>query len=98
MFFSLKFIKDDHFETKDIEVGNSDELLTISSEILSCAFNEICVFLFTDGTLIDANDYLEALPIWTKLLISTQDEKENILSFFHVKRLLEELFSQYDSI
>ena len=44
MFFSLKFIKDDHFETKGIEVGNSDELLTISSEILSCAFNEICFF------------------------------------------------------
>ena len=44
MFFSLKFIKDDHFETKDIEVGNFDELLTISSEILSCAVNEICIF------------------------------------------------------
>ena len=63
MFFSLKFIKDDHFETKDIEVGNFDELLTISSEILSCAFNEIYIFLFRDGTLIDENDYLETLPI-----------------------------------
>ena len=63
MFFSLKFIKDDHFETKDIEVGNFDELLTISSEILSFAFNEIYIFLFRDGTLIDENDYLETLPI-----------------------------------
>ena len=67
---------------KNIEVGNFDELLTVSSEILSCAFNEISVFLFTDGTLIDKNNYLQTLPIWAKLLICTQDEKENIFSFF----------------
>ena len=82
MFFSFKFVKDDHFETKDIEVENFDELWTVSSEILSCAFNEISVFLFTDGTLIDENNYLQTLLIWTKLLICTQDEKENIFSFF----------------
>ena len=50
------------------------------------------MFLFTDGTLIDENNYLETLPIWTKLLICTPVEKEKILSFFYIKRLLEALF------
>ena len=63
----------------------------------SCTFNEISVFSFTDGTLIDENNYLQTLPIWTKLLICTQDEKENIFSFLYIKRLLEEFFSQNDS-
>ena len=63
MFFSFKFVKDDHFETKDTEVENFDERLTVSSEILSWAFNEISVFLFTDGTLIDENNYLQTLLI-----------------------------------
>ena len=92
MFFSLKFIKDDHLENVNIGVTNYDELLKVSSEILSCAINKILVFLFTDGTLIDENNYLETLPIWTKLLICTPVEKEKILSFFYIKRLLEALF------
>ena len=53
------------------------------------------MFLFTDGTLIDDNAYLETLPIWTKLLICTSDEKDQILSFFRVKRGIEALY--YDS-
>ena len=53
------------------------------------------MFLFTDGTLIDDNAYLETLPIWTKLLICTSDEKDQIISFFHVKRGTEALY--YDS-
>ena len=53
------------------------------------------MFLFTDGTLIDDNAYQETLPIWTKLLICTSDEKDQILSFFHVKRGTEALY--YDS-
>ena len=92
MFFSLKFIKDDHLESVNVEVTNYDELLKVSSEILSCAINKILVFLFTDGTLIDENNDLETLPIWTKLLICTPVEKEKILSFFYIKRLLEALF------
>ena len=53
------------------------------------------MFLFTDGTLIDDNAYQETLPIWTKLLICTSDEKDQIISFFHVKRGTEALY--YDS-
>ena len=82
---------------QNIEVGNFDELLTVSSEVLSCAFNEISIFSFRYGTLIEENNYLQTLPIWTKLLICTQDEKENIFSFLYIKRLLEEFFSQNDS-
>ena len=43
MFF-LKFIKDDHFETVDVEVASYDELLKVSSETLSCTFDKILVF------------------------------------------------------
>ena len=90
------FIEDDHFETVDAEVANSDELLKVSSEIFSCtSFDEILFFIFTDGTLIDENSYLETLPVWTNLLICTLDEKDQILSFFHVERLVDSYY--YDS-
>ena len=70
MLFSLKFIVDDeHFETFNVEVQNFDELLTIASEKLCCRRENFFYFLFTDGILIDENNYLETLPIWTKLLI-----------------------------
>ena len=52
-------------------------------------------FLFTDGTLIDENNYLQTLPIRTKLLICTLDEKGQILLFFRVKRLVDTYY--YDS-
>ena len=83
MFFSLKFIKDDeHFETFNVEVQNFDELLTIASEKLCCRREKSFIFLFTDGTLIDENNYLETLPIWTKLLICKEKELNKILYFF----------------
>ena len=86
MFFSLKFIKDDkHFETFDVEVQNFDELLTIASEKLCCTREKNFIFLFTDGTLIDENNYLETLPIWTKLLICKKEELNKILYFFYAK-------------
>ena len=62
-------------------------------------FHELLIkfwfFLFTDGTLIDENNYPQTLPIRTKLLICTLDEKDQILSFFHVKRLVDTYY--YDS-
>ena len=80
MFFSLKFIKDD--EHLNVEVQNFDELLTIASEKLCCRREKSFIFLFTDGTLIDENNYLETLPIWTKLLICKEKELNKILYFF----------------
>ena len=92
MFFSLKFIKDDeHFETFNVEVQNFDELLTIASEKLCCRRENFFYFLFTDGILIDENNYLETLPIWTKLLIYKKEELNKILYFFYVKRLIDTL-------
>ena len=83
MFFYLKFIKnDEHFETFNVEVQNFDELLTIASEKLCCRCEKSFIFLFTDGTLIDENNYLETLPIWTKLLICKKKELNKILYFF----------------
>ena len=79
MFFYLKFIKDDPFETVNVEVSNFDELLKVSSEILSCTFDKL------DGTLIDENNYLKTSPVWTNLLICISDKKDQILSFFMLK-------------
>ena len=49
------------------------------------------IFLFADGTLIDENNYLETLPIWTKLLICKKEELNKILYFFYIKRLINTL-------
>ena len=85
MFFALKFVKDDHFETKDIEVGNFDELLTVSSEILSCAFNEISGVFFTDGTLIDENNYLQTLQFGQNYLSVLKTKMKTFFLFFTLK-------------
>ena len=69
-----------------VEVSNYQKLIERSSNILSCRFDEVSVFSFSDETLIDDNDYLETLPIWIKLLICTSNKKDRVLSFFAVKR------------
>ena len=69
-------IKDTYFQIRGVEVSNYQKLIERSSNILSCRFDEGSVFLLSDGTLIDDNDYLETLPIWTKLLICTSNQKD----------------------
>ena len=91
MFFFKKHEDDDDFETIDVDLQNFDELLAVASEKLCCTREKIFIFSFTDGTLIDENNYLKTLPIWTKLLICKKEELNKFLYFFYVKKLIDTL-------
>ena len=74
------------FENIEINVSNIDEIFNLSSDILKCLNKEIFLLMFVDGTLIDENDYLQALPEWTPLIVCRSNQKEKLLIYFDVKR------------
>ena len=63
------------------------EILSFASEMLHS--ESICLFLFSDGTLIDDKDYLNTRDSGSELLACTADQKEKVLTYFVLKRYCE---------
>ena len=62
-------------------------MLNFTSSVLNnCPKQEISLFAFVDGTLIDENEYLETLPDWTPLITCKPEQKEDL---FNLKRSIE---------
>ena len=86
MYFTLVYCGNIGFENIEINLSNIDEIFNLSSDILKYLNQDIFLFMFVDGTLIDENDYLQTLPEWTPLIVCRSDQKEKILIYFDVKR------------
>ena len=89
MYFLLNFIGNDGFEDIAVNVANLEKLLYLASNILDCSPQNISCFLFVDGTLIDENNYLETLSVWTQLLVCKPCQKEKLLVYFDIKRAID---------
>ena len=90
MFFKLIFCGENGFDDISINVIHLDHVLNFASSVLSnCPKQEISLFTFVDGTLINENKYLETLPDWTLLIVCKTDQKEDLLIYFHLKRAIE---------
>ena len=86
MYFTLVYCGEIGFENIEINVSNIVEIFNLSSDILKYLNQDIFLFMFVDGTLIDENDYLQTLPEWTPLIVCPSNQKEKILIYFDVKR------------
>ena len=89
MYFTLIFCAENGFDDIAINVTCLEKLLDLASDILDCPNQDISLFLFVDGTLIDGNDYLETLPDWTPLIVCKPCQKEKLLVYFDIKRAIE---------
>lgn len=89
------FCCENGFDDIAINVTSFEKLLELASDILDISPQDISVFLFEDGTLIDNNDYLETLPAWTPLFICKPTQKEKP---FNIKRATAECQSRWKCI
>ena len=85
MYFWLFFCGENGFDDTAINVTSLEKLLDLASDILDIPSQDIFLFLFVDGTLIDSNKYFETLPAWTQLFICKPCQKEKILIHFEIK-------------
>ena len=91
MYFLLVFCAQNGFDDIAVNVTCLENLLDLAFDIWNIPPQDVSLFLFVDGTLIDENNFLQTLPDWTKLLICKSCQKEKLLIYFDVKRALEVL-------
>ena len=86
MFFILNVCGENGFYHCSVLVSDINHLFCKASDILKCSKQDLSLFLFVDGTLIDENDYLKTLEPGTELIVSKSDQKDKLLIFFDIKR------------
>ena len=62
------------------------ERIPVASEIIKA--NDLNLFLLSDGTRIDDNEYLESLENGTELIVCTEEQIQKLLIYFKLKRYL----------
>ena len=87
MYFWLKYCDENHhIERIPIGVKNINQLFYLASEIIES--DKLHLFLLSDGTQIDDNEYLESLENGTELIVSTEEQIQKLLIYFELKRYL----------
>ena len=90
MYFLLIFCGHNGFDDIAVNVTSLEKLLDLASD-LDIPSQDVSLFLFVDGTVIDDNEYLKALPVWIQLLICKPCQKERLLIYFDIKRAIDAL-------
>ena len=78
--------KNHHIERIRAAVKNIDHLFNMVSEIIKA--DRLHLFLLSDGTRIDDNEYLESLENGTELIVCTEEQIQKLLIYFELKRYL----------
>ena len=86
MYFWLNYCNENHnIERISVGLKNIDHLFRIASEIIIKADN-LHLFLLSDGTRIDNNEYLSSLEHVTELIVCTEEQIQKSLICFELKR------------
>ena len=87
MYFWLNYSDgNNHIERIPVAVKNIDQLFRMASEILES--DKIHLFLLSDGTLIEDNEYLKSLETATGLIVCTEEQIQKLSIYFDIKRYL----------
>ena len=87
MYFWLNYCDENHhIERIPVAVKDVDHLLSLASEIIKA--DRLHLFLLSDGTRIDDNEYLESLENGTELIVCTEEQIQKLLIYFELKRYL----------
>ena len=82
MYFWLNYC-DDHIERIPIAVKNIDHLFNLTSEITEA--DKLHLFLLSDGTRIDDDEYLESLENGAKLIVCMEEQIQKLSIYFESK-------------
>ena len=85
MYFWLNYCDENHIERIPIAVKDIDHLF-LASEIIKT--DNLHLFLLSDGTRIDDNEYLESLENGTELIVCTEEQIQKLSVYFELKRYL----------
>ena len=87
MYFSLNYCDENHYiERIPVAVKDIDHLFNLASEIIKA--DRPHLFLLSDGTRIDDNEYLSSLENGTELIVCTEKQIQKLLIYFELKRYL----------
>ena len=86
MYFWLNYCDKNHIERISVAVKNMDHLFNMASKIINA--DRLQLFLSSDGTRNDYNEYLENLENGTELIIRTEEQIQKLLIYFELKRYL----------
>ena len=86
MYFWLNYCDKNHIRRIPIAVKDVDHLLRLASEIIDA--DNLYLFLLSDGTRIDDDEYLESLENGTTLTVCTEEQIQKMLIYFEIKRYL----------
>ena len=75
-----------HIERIPIAVQNIDHLFRLASEIIKA--DRLHLFLLSDDTRNDEDEYLRSLEDGTELIICTEEQIQILSSYFELKRYL----------
>ena len=85
MYFLLIFCGSNGFDDIAVNVTSLEKLLVLASDILDISSQDVSLFLFVDGTLIDGNEYLKTLPVWSQLLICKPCQEKRLLNYLALR-------------
>ena len=86
MYFWFNFCDENHIERIPVAVKNIDQLFNQASEIIET--DRLHLFLVSNGTRIDDNEYLERLENVREFIICTEEQIQKLLIYIKIKRHL----------
>ena len=87
MYFWLNYCDGNHhIERIPIAVKNIGHLFHLASEIIKA--NRLHLFLLSDGTRIDDNEYLESLENRTEITVCMEEQIQKVSVYFELKSYL----------
>ena len=86
MYFWLNYCDENHIERILVAVKDIDRLFNLASEIIKA--DNLHLFLLSDDTRIDDNEYLESLEKGTELIACKKEQIQKLLIYFEIKRYL----------
>ena len=87
MYFWLNYSDENHhIERIPVAVKDIDHLFNMATEIIRA--DNLHLFLLSDGTRIDDNEYLSSLENGTELILCTEEQIQKLLIYFELKRYL----------
>ena len=87
MYFWLNYCDENHhIDRISVAVKDIRHLFHLASEIIKA--DRLHLFLLSDGTRIDDNEYLESLENGTELIVCTEEQIRKLSNYFGLKRFL----------
>ena len=85
MHFWLNYCDENHhIERIPVAVENIGLLFRLASQIIQA--DRLHLFLLSDGTRIDDNEYVESLENGTELIVCTEEQIQKLSIYFELKR------------